>query len=349
MSRFSNILKADESDLEPAQFEELDPKAARVIRAGRRAGQPASSTTVPPLARNVIRKDIADLKAGPVEISEPLLPPEPESVPASTPGPAAAETEEPFRDIERTLRESLRAEWEADWVERLDAAVENARSEGFDQGYAAAKMAHEEALETTREEYRAGLSRLRETWSSFINRSETLLLEIALEIAQFLVDAPLPERFSKRTEEALIEALEALSHDVPVRLSLNPVEMLRLQDSGMARFIEEQFPTLRWDPQATLKEGNWIVQTPRQAIRRVSDELLDNLRDRFGLTENTPVEEDIESSETFQQDQHIPPVTHVSVTTTTFPPPFEQSTDGLILTNPGIVTTTAIDPSDPDG
>ena len=336
----NNLIKNDYASIEPAQFEELDPDSVPIIRAKKRKNTTEPTSYTPPLARNVIQKSIANVKAGTVDLFQ--------NQQFETAYKSNKELKTNVDDLKRALdaekefREKMRAEWEANWQSRLNDAVENARTEGYNQGFAAAKLELEESFEASKIAYNEGLKGLRDTWSSFINRSETLLLEIAIDIAQFLVDVPLPNRFSKLTEDALIEALEVLAHDVPVRLSLNPVDLMRLQETGMVKHIEEQFPTLRWDPQATLKEGNWIVQTPRQAIRRVSQEILDSLRDRFGLTENTAIDDEQKPPATSQQDQHIPPVTNISVTTTTMPSSFEHDFGGSILSSPASVTSTAL-------
>ena len=341
----NNLIKSESSSIEPATFEELDPESTHIIRARERSNRKATSSYTPPLARNVLRKSIAELKADPVDLFQSWPAPKPAPAPIALQQERSPEDDwERTRKVERDLRDTIRREFESSWQPKLEHAEETARAEGYEQGYAAAKKDLEDEFFTAKKHYQEGLQRLRDTWGGFISRSETLLLEIAVEIAQFLIDVPLPERFSKLTEEALVEALENLSHDVPIRLSLNPVDLMRLQESGMARFVEEQFPTLRWDPQATLKEGNWIIQTPRQAIRRVSEELIENLRDRFGLHESASSEEENRPAPPAQKEQHIPPVTNISVTTTTLPEAFQERLRSSMTTSPSSITTTAISP-----
>ncbi|MEM8487689.1 MAG: hypothetical protein AAF564_19210 [Bacteroidota bacterium] len=303
------LLKKDSMGIEPAEFEDLSNSKSRVVRAYKHGRKSNEEVTKHPLAKNLIRQGTARSEPKPVEIFvSPLFDP--------NAGPQQAEEldEEALREAAKQAE--LKAEYDQVWQAKLDAAVEQARTEAYGRGYAEAKEASAQEVQKEKDAFVAALNTLKGTWESFINRSETLLLEIALDVAHFLVDAPLPERLSKATESALLEALEVLSREVPIRLSLNPVDFLRLQESGLTSHLEDQFATLRWDPQPTLKEGNWIIQTPRQAIRRVSDELLASLRDRFGLNENTQRDLVPRQKPTARDSEKIPPVTNIAVTTT---------------------------------
>ncbi len=302
------LLKKDSLGIEPAEFEDLSNSKTRVVRAYKHGRKSNEEVTAHPLAKNLIRQGTARAEPQPVEIF----------VSSLFDGDAYPEPEEPDEEalIEAAKVAELKAAWDATWQTRLDAAVERTSAEAYARGYSEAQEALKEEVRQEKDAFIEALNTLKGTWESFINRSETLLLEIALEVAHFLVDAPLPERFSKTTESALLEALEVLSRDVPIRLSLNPVDFLRLQESGLTNHLEDQFATLRWDPQPTLKEGNWIIQTPRQAIRRVSEELLASLRDRFGLNENTQRDLVPRQKPQKRESGQIPPVTNIAVTTT---------------------------------
>lgn len=305
------LLKRDTLNLEPMEFEELSGNSSRIIRPSSPASKPA---TIPVRARRVIRSESALLKADTVDISSTSF--DDEGVTdAFDPDHVSPEN----KLIDTAELETLRAEWDVAWQAKLDEAEKKIRIEAFAKGYEAAREELQSNIEQTQNDFHAGLGRLQDTWNSLIKRSETLLLEIALEIVEFLIDAPLPNRFTHATERALLEALELLSRDVPISLSLNPVDLLQLQESGILAHIKDQFPSIRLDPQSTLKEGNWIVQTPRQAIRRVSDELLANLRDQFGLSDTTHREIDLKPQPASQTEQEIPPVMNVTVTTSPIP------------------------------
>lgn len=332
------LLKSDSFGIEPAEFEDLSQESvSKVIRAYKHGRNSNEEVSKHPLAKNIIRNTKAQQDAESVEICvAPFFEtnePEPEE-PAEEPLPETIEAGE---------LDEIKTEWDTLWQTRLDDAVEKARTDAYGRGYADAREALEQEVSLEKEAFTKALGNLQNTWESFINRSETLLLEIALEIAHFLLDAPLPERFSRTTESALLEALEHLAREVPVRLSLNPVDLLRLKESGVTKHIEEQFTTLRWDPQPTLKEGNWIIQTPRQAIRRVSEELLANLRDRFGLNENTQRDLMPRQKPAPQEDQQIPPVNNITVSTTSMTS--QQELD-LSSTMP-FTTATSTAPSKP--
>ena len=304
------LLKSDSLGIEPAEFEDLSNEPAKVLRAYKHGRKSNKEVTEHPLAKNFIRQNDTTEKQESVEVCmspffETDAPPEPEE--------PEEEVEQPIQPEELA---EIKQQWDDIWQAKLEDAIEKTRTEAYGRGYADATAAMTQDVNSEKEAFNDALKTLKTTWESFINRSETLLLEIALEIAHFLVDAPLPERFSKSTESAMLEALESLAREVPVRLSLNPVDFLRLQESGLSKHIENQFTTIRWDPQPTLKEGNWIIQTPRQAIRRVSEELLASLRDRFGLNENTQRDLVPRQNPVVQDTSKIPPVTNIAVTTT---------------------------------
>lgn len=305
------LLKSDSFGIEPAEFEDLSNDSSRVVRTFRHGRKSNEEVTEHPLAKNFIRHNAADVRPEPVEVCISPLFETPESLASLQP---EEETEEL---IEAERLAEIKLEWDAAWQIKLDHEVKKANLAGYETGYSDAKTTLAEEVSIEKEAFTFALQTLQNTWESFINRSETLLLEIALEIAHFLVDVPLPESISKSTENALLQALEGLARDVPVQLSLNPVDFLRLQESGLTKHIEGQFSALRWDPQPTLKEGNWIVQTPREAIRRVSEELLASLRDRFGLNENTQRDLVPRQKPSISEEPQIPPVTNIAVTTTT--------------------------------
>ena len=255
------LLKSDSFGLEPAEFEDLSEDPTRVLRAYKHGRKSNKEVSQHPLAKNLIRHDDAQHQPEPVEVCvSPLFDPESEANDTT-------EKEPEEKAVEPEELAEMKQQWDQLWQAKLDDAVEKARTEAYGRGFAEAKEALSQEIQAEKVVLAETVTNLKNTWESFINRSETLLLEIAIEIAQFLLNAPLPEHLSKTTETALLEALEVLSREVPIRLSLNPVDFLRLQESGLTKNLEDQFTTLRWDPQPTLKEGNWIIQTPRQAIR----------------------------------------------------------------------------------
>ena len=234
----------------------------------------------------------------------------------------------------------LRLEWEEEWRAKLELALKSASEDAHQQGYQAAKEELEEDLAKQKEVFSNTLLRFHETWENFIKRNEPLLLEIALEITQFIVDAPLPGRFSRITESTLSEALEGLSRDTPITLSLNPIDLMSMQETGVMQLIKDQFLTLRLDPQPALSEGNWIIQTPRQAIRKVSEELLMNLKGQFGLYEQAYTELETHVTQSGYDEAYIPPVTNVAVSTTR-PAPITDQSESLQTLDFSPATSTA--------
>ncbi len=212
------LLKRDTLNLEPMEFEELTGNSSRIIRSSSAASKPA---TIPVRARRVIRSESALLKADAVDITSTSF----YDGGSNAFGPDNANPENKL--IDTAELETLRTEWDVAWQAKLDEAEKKTRIEAFAKGYEAAREELQSNIQQTQNDFHAGLSRLQGTWDSLIKRSETLLLEIPLEIVEFLIDAPLPDRFTHATERALLEALELLSRDVPISLSLNPVDLLQ--------------------------------------------------------------------------------------------------------------------------
>ncbi len=320
MSKF--ILKRDTIGYVAADFEEFEVDASSPIIPAERvkiSGEEDERSSS--LRKSVIlRRQHVRLQSAPVDV-HPLDFPVANSHKAIADAAPSDAIEEPPAD-ESTARvpsldvAALKEQWEAEWRQKYDEAVAEAKRQAYEEGYRDASTAFKADLKEAQDAFAVALQRFQETWENFIKRSETLLLEIALEIAQFILDAPLPERITHTTEKVLAEMLEELAADTPIKLSLNPLDLLRMQESGILDHIKEQFPALRWDPQTTLKEGNWIIQTPRKAIRRISDELLANLRDRFGLSEQSLEETEVSVAQPSYDPDYIPPVTNVSVSTT---------------------------------
>ena len=237
--------------------------------------------------------------------------------------------------IDREKLAQLQQQLEDEWQKKLKEEVERAKAEAFEEGFNRAQEELGQKAENSKKEFAIGLDRFKESWENYLKRSEATLMQIALEITQFIIDIPLPKQYSDITERVLNDALDQLSRETPLTLSLNPLDLLRLQESGIMDVIKEKFSALRWDPQPTLKEGNWIIQTPKQAIRRISEELLHNLKDQFGLLEHGQTDIEVNSTLPGYEIEYIPPVTNVAVSTT--PVPIGQNN-----TMPNPVPTTGV-------
>ena len=311
------IIKRDAVVFEEANLEEFVSKAAPIIPSRQVLPVDNEETDVSPKTpRPIIRgSDVrVQLENIDIELYNAEATPEPL---VEIPVDEVQEPEQSLFDEEQL--EAFKQEIDAEWQTRLQEAVENAKKEAFEEGFNSAKGALEKETELSKKEFEKGLDRFKESWENYLKRSETILMQIALKITQFIIDVPLPKKFSDITENVLNEALDQLSQDTPLTLSLNPLDLLRLQESGMMGVISEKFPALRWDPQPNLKEGNWIIQTPKQAIRRISDELLYHLKDQFGIAEHGQSDVEVNSTLPGYEIEYIPPVTNVAVSTTSVP------------------------------
>lgn len=202
-----------------------------------------------------------------------------------------SQSEEPERkNTTPTDPDELRSLWEAEWERKALIDQEQARSEGFRLGYEAAREEYQRQLERTKADIARDLERLEAQVQDFIAQTQPLLVELAFEIARALLDAPLPDEIRDKVTRALTEAVEQLA-GAPLEIRLHPIDYLRLKENGIVGQLEAMNEHIRWESDPSLKEGDWIVQSPAAMIRRLQDELLGSLRSRIGplsAVQNTP-------------------------------------------------------------
>ena len=116
---------------------------------------------------------------------------------------------------------------------------------------------------------------------SYVRQCEPILADLAFQVAETLLDAPLPTHIKSVSTKALSSAIEHLAADPPVDISLHPVDFLHLQETGLIEQLRATHERLRWHPDSTLKQGDWKVQSPQGAIRRLQEELVAALRQRL--------------------------------------------------------------------
>ncbi len=231
--------------------------------------------------RGLLRRDQAH-HAQPIELSQEVwtqedevlrLPPEADQVAPNEP-----ETDQKVDEA------ALRAAIEAEWQKRLQEATARARAEGETVGRHAAEAEWAPRLQALQEQLALELERLRRAWAEYTRQLEPMLVELAIEVAETLLDAPLPESIKGISARALTEAIEQLAREAPLEISMHPVDFLRLQEQGVISQLESRHPELHWDLNPGLNEGDWIVQTPAAMQRRIRQEMLQRLRQQLGLT-----------------------------------------------------------------
>lgn len=184
---------------------------------------------------------------------------------------------------ERRQKKISRAEIEAEWEVRLEEATAQALEQGKAEGYAQAQADLQAEINEQKMALTADVAQLKHCWSDFIGECETLLAQIAFEVAEALLDAPLPDAIKEATAASLTDAIEHLAGEAPLTVTLHPIDYLRLQESGLVERLETVFADLRWQADPDLTQGDWIVLSPTAAIRRFKQELLQDLLHRLGL------------------------------------------------------------------
>lgn len=199
--------------------------------------------------------------------------------------------------------EALRAELEAEWQQRLDEAVKTAREEGYDQGraegydagYAEAQAELQKKFEAQKEELHKDVARLRDVWDQYLKESQPYLVQVTVDIAEMLLDAPLPESVQNASARAIAEAIEELASDPPLTILLHPVDYQHLQETGMVEQLNANHDHLQWNPQPDLDKGDWSVESPVAMVRHFKHELARSLKTRLGSLQDA--DDDASTSE----------------------------------------------------
>ena len=150
---------------------------------------------------------------------------------------------------------------------RLAAALDQAERD---------RAAHADALHQSAE-------RLAGLWADGVWALEPALAALAVETAEAVLEAPLSGDQRAAAARALSGAIDHVAGGPPVTVSLHPVDLLAVQESGLAGALDETHPGLRWEADAGLAEGDWAVSTADAAIRRVRTAMVAALRERLGL------------------------------------------------------------------
>lgn len=202
--------------------------------------------------------------------------------------PLVDETPEPLAEPEPLPEPDLRYdELEAEWQARLEEAVEGARAEAYKEGYEQGYVAAEAALQASFDQRKAMLeedvARLQAAWKETMKKSEPLLASLAFEMVKQLLDAPLPQDVRAVSGKVLAQALEQFGEDTPIEISLHPDDLTRLQAYGLTDDLQAMHSGIRWVPNPDISMGDWIAQSPDAAIRRIKDDMLNQLKSRLGL------------------------------------------------------------------
>lgn len=298
------IKKGEQSDVTSASFDEVDFGAEETLGTSstripaEKVDSPAESNR--PDGRgtskgHVLRADETRPAAQPVPV-EPVTP-EVEDSPSesATPAPDEEADREPTSEDE-SADDAPPARSDAEWQEHLEEAVETARAEGYeagreegyeagyDEGYAEAEATLRAEWEEEREALIEDTTRFEEIWSQYVEESESQLVELALRLAEAIVDAPLTDSLRRASEEALTEAVAKLAGTPPITITVHPVDFQRLQESGLAEHLTEKYDDLQLESDPECAEGDWSVSSPAGAIRRRRSEVVETLREHLSLS-----------------------------------------------------------------
>ncbi len=198
-----------------------------------------------------------------------------------TPLPFEAEPPPPPDNASAT-EEAIRAEEATLWQARIEEAATRARENGYRQGHADAEKAAADELGALRTTVNSEVGKLQKAWEAHLRDNEGHMANLAFEVAEAILAAPLPEKVRRVTARALHEAIEGLKGSA-FTLTLHPVDLLHLQEIGADEELRRAGTDLRFEADPFLPEGDWYLETEAGAVRHVRTELLDALRRRLGL------------------------------------------------------------------
>ena len=242
----------------------------RVLRAGQ-AGRSPEPVTVRP-------EEIATQDES---ASEPMAPAARDDAETDAPSANGADADPDENEPTRT---------DAEWRAHLDEQVEAARAEGYeeghddgyeagyDDGYEEAEATLRAEFEDTRRQLSADIARFEELWETYIDDAESEIVELSLDLAETIVDAPFTETMRQASEEAVIEAVTELAGTPPVTIRLHPVDCQRVRESGLVTRLQENYDGLTLEPEPNFEEGDWSVSSPTGVVRRLRAEVLETLR-----------------------------------------------------------------------
>ena len=266
----SPIIRKDHVDARSMAFEEMPARSTVILRGARVREEPEVEGFK--LDRRIIRGDEARFDALPVTFIEIAR------------GEARGKSPAPPAEVVLSPEEQLAQQEEA-WQKQLAREVEAAHAAGYEAGQLEATDRLETAHAASRQALLDDTSRIQRLWADLVEKSEPILLEMTLDLLEAILHQPLPEPVVAIVENALLTTLEVFSRDMPIRLSLNSIDYLRLLESGLVAHVSNLFPKLMWDPQPDQREGDWVAQSPELMIRSIVSEAIQHLKDRFGLLE----------------------------------------------------------------
>ncbi len=197
---------------------------------------------------------------------------------ASAPG----ETEEddgefPFGLTEEQYNE-LHETWEEDKREEIHRAVESARSEAYEEGYETAAAEAEKEIRELTGILTDAVASIEAQWTEFLEANEPMLGKLAFDIAERILDAPLPEEVYEGVTAAIHDAVDELSGETRTDITIHPADFIRLKETGLLEQLESVYESLHWHSDPELEQrGDWIVETPKAAVRHLQDELLEDV------------------------------------------------------------------------
>lgn len=229
---------------------------------------------LPPSAR--VLRDNAPLEPFRFEVLDESAQAEAPVFPTFAPFPlvALAETDAPAEPSPEPDPAAVRQATHDAEVAALRAEVDRLTA---DLGHAAEALA-----ETVRAAERTAET-LGDVWREALRQLEPGVVSLAVEAAEAVLDAPLSPAQRAAVDQALAESVDGLANGGPVSVALSPVDLLHIQESGLARSLEGSHAGLAWEPDAEMAPGDWSVATPEAVVRRVRTDMLASLRARLGL------------------------------------------------------------------
>ena len=237
----------------------------------------------PPEAPPSIREGL--IPGSRVELVE--HPPEPFIPEEKTPSRSSAPSPALIKVSAEAFKLRMQKKWKRVREHQLQAQLDEARRQGFEEGYRQAQQELQEHVEQTLSLFTRGWESLQKQYTATISELEEPLLKMVFTLIEHILHIPLPPAWATTLQQLLLQTIEEVATQSPATIHLASTDYLALQESGIIEQLHAQHPTLQWVPVPEMRPGEWIVESPTEVISREFSRLLQTLQEELGLPSDT--------------------------------------------------------------
>ncbi|WP_169331754.1 flagellar assembly protein FliH [Gracilibacillus halophilus] len=197
------------------------------------------------------------------------------------------EAKQQLRDVKQQIEEQKKAaneeidQMKQQWEEERQADQEKAQQEGYQQGFEQGKNDSVKQYEAFIQQGRDVVRQANQDYEDIIQKSESSILEIALEVAEKIVYHSLSEDHELYTN-MVRRAINQVMNQTSVEIYCVPAHYQKVLDNKEELMhILHQRAELSIYPDEQLQEGQVIIETPYGKIDASVDTQLEEIRYRL--------------------------------------------------------------------